>query len=256
MGQNKLASGSVVATVSVYYVALAILFLIALFFLWPGMKMLARIDELPSDVRILLLALAAAGLGSIINATTSFADFVGNRSLAPSWILWFLFRPLIGMSTGMVVYAALRGGILKADSAVDVLNPYAVVTVAAVAGFLSKHIVDKLNYYASERFRTGANEYRRDELVPPPPPQISAVMPREGPMSGGTEVVITGTGFASGVDVFFDDEPASSVENDQARITATSPAFSEETRVNLAVINPDGQKSVLLRAYQYLRRDE
>jgi hypothetical protein len=249
---NGPASRFAVLLVSVYFVALAIVFFVALFLLWPGMNMSSRIAELPPDVRVLLIALTSAGLGSVINGTTSFVDFVGGRLLKASWIIWYLFRPLIGMTTGFVVYAAMRGGILKADSAVDVLNPYAVVAITAVAGFLSDHIVNKLNEYGAIRFRSGA--VRADKLDIADEITISAVTPLQGSTAGGTEVVITGSGFSSGAQVFFGDKPATSVvvsENGRT-ITAISPPHSEVGSVDLVVANPDGNRC----AVQYRIEDE
>ncbi|MGH9151222.1 MAG: kelch repeat-containing protein, partial [Acidimicrobiales bacterium] len=59
-----------------------------------------------------------------------------------------------------------------------------------------------------------------------PPPEVAAVAPDSGPVSGGTSVVITGTGFAAASDVRFGTQPAPFVVESPTRITATTPAHA------------------------------
>ncbi|PWN00886.1 hypothetical protein DJ010_21410 [Nocardioides silvaticus] len=73
-------------------------------------------------------------------------------------------------------------------------------------------------------------------------PVITRVTPSAGPMSGGTEVVITGTGFTDATEVTFGDAgPAAAFTVDSAtRITATSPAASDTGARNIRVTTADG----------------
>ena len=247
---DESASRFLVIALSAYFVVLALLFLTTLLLIWPGMARISRIAALPKDVRLLLIAVSAAGLGSVINAATSFVNFVAERRLVKSWGIWYLFRPLIGLTTGLVVYAALRGGILKADAAVDALNPYTVVTITALAGFLSKYIVDKLNDYAQERFKTKAQVPHRDRLSLPLP-NIEQIDPAVGPPSGGTAVTITGDNFVRGTKVFFGDSPSisTSVDTDGRKISTVTPPG--EGTVDVQVANPDNQSVAWPSAFTY-----
>ncbi|WP_182481368.1 IPT/TIG domain-containing protein [Nocardioides immobilis] len=72
---------------------------------------------------------------------------------------------------------------------------------------------------------------------------ITRVVPSAGPMSGGTSVVITGTGFTGATAVTFGDAgPATSFTVDSAtQITATSPAASDTGARNIRVTTADGE---------------
>jgi len=82
-------------------------------------------------------------------------------------------------------------------------------------------------------------------------PKITSVSPAEGPETGGTTVIITGTNFKVGASVTFDRAVATGVTVENAnRITAISPSNIPAT-VDVTVTNPDGYKDTLLRAYTY-----
>ena len=73
-----------------------------------------------------------------------------------------------------------------------------------------------------------------------PAPTISAVSPTSGPLSGGTSVTITGTGFTGATAVKFGATAASSFTvNSATRITATAPAGTAGT-VDITTTTPGG----------------
>lgn len=84
-------------------------------------------------------------------------------------------------------------------------------------------------------------------------PKISSLSPSEGPDSGGTKVIISGSNFKAGVKVTFDGMPASDVvvESD-SRITAVSPAHIPAT-TDVAVTNTGGYTDTLLRGFNYIK---
>ncbi len=70
---------------------------------------------------------------------------------------------------------------------------------------------------------------------------ISSVAPSSGPMSGGTEVQITGRAFAQGATVTFGGIPATDVMVvDSSTIQATTPPVTRARSVEVFVENPDG----------------
>jgi hypothetical protein len=123
-------------------------------------------DLLP-EIHYLLIAAVAGVLGSYIHLATSFADYVGNRQLVRSWVLWYLLRPFIGMALALVVYFVLRGGLIMGDSAAGSLSPYGVAAIAGLAGMFSKQATDKLKEVFENMFRTESPPERRDELRAP-----------------------------------------------------------------------------------------
>ncbi len=77
-------------------------------------------------------------------------------------------------------------------------------------------------------------------LLSPTSPQIKALNPKEGPVSGGTNVIITGTGFTSNGNVYFGATPAQAVTFiGNTVITATSPAG--EGTVYVTVVTEKGK---------------
>ena len=70
-------------------------------------------------------------------------------------------------------------------------------------------------------------------------PAVTGLDPAEGPESGGTSVVITGSGFTGATDVGFGDTEAADLQVDSdGQVTATSPAGSGT--VSVTVITPAG----------------
>lgn len=69
-----------------------------------------------------------------------------------------------------------------------------------------------------------------------PPPSVSSVGPADGPIGGGTSVVIGGTNFAEVKGVTFGSAPASSFAvNSEGQITAVAPASATLSKVNVSV---------------------
>jgi hypothetical protein len=80
---------------------------------------------------------------------------------------------------------------------------------------------------------------------------VAAVAANCGATDGGVDVVITGSGFASGAAVTFDNLPATNViVTDSSRIQARVPANYAGT-ATIAVTNPDGSRSTLTDAFRY-----
>ncbi|HYG65903.1 MAG TPA: M12 family metallo-peptidase [Thermoanaerobaculia bacterium] len=75
-------------------------------------------------------------------------------------------------------------------------------------------------------------------------PSVAAIIPKSGPTSGGTPVVITGTNFLSGASVTIGGSPAAAViVLSPTTITAVTPARSAGT-VSVAVTTPAGAGSL------------
>lgn len=80
-------------------------------------------------------------------------------------------------------------------------------------------------------------------------PLITSISPTEGLISGGTEVVISGTGFDPAAVVKFGGVTATRVPHASMLIVTTPPHAAG--RVDVEVTNPDGSKGVLGNAYLY-----
>jgi hypothetical protein len=113
-----------------------------------------------NDQGLVLLAMLAGIIGSILYAIQSFVVYIGNQSLALSWSIWYFARPWIGALLGMLIYFVLRAG-LAAPSAASV-TPYGVVAFGALAGLFSQKATQKLKEVFDTTFRT--EEQLKDPL--------------------------------------------------------------------------------------------
>jgi hypothetical protein len=84
-----------------------------------------------------------------------------------------------------------------------------------------------------------------------PAPTITSIRPAVGPVSGGTQVLISGTGFKPGAAVSFRYTAASSVTvTGPTSTTAITPA-QDPGAVFVQVTNPDGQYAYLIDGFVY-----
>jgi lysophospholipase L1-like esterase len=77
--------------------------------------------------------------------------------------------------------------------------------------------------------------------TPPPAdvtPVIGSVVPSNGPLAGGTRVIITGANFAEGAQVEFGDTPAASMVTNATEIVAVSPPRAAAGAAPVRVFNP------------------
>ena len=211
------------------------------------------------EERLILLVVAAGALGSYIHSATSYADYRGNQQFNPSWLLWYVLRPLVGVCLALVVYFAMRGGLLSvvlggaasnAAAKAENINPFGIAAISGLTGMFSKQAADKLAEVFTTLFKSGGDDNRKDSLAPAPVPVITLIVPKEGSAEGNTPVVITGTGFASEATVSFGDKFATEVKvvND-TQITVLTPAG--EGTVDVIVINKDGQKAAPFKSFTY-----
>lgn len=212
--------------------------------------------ETSLEERLLLLVIVAGALGSYIHSATSYVDYRGNRQFTPSWLLWYLARPFIGVCLALVVYFAVRGGLLllvvngSAATEAKNINPFGVAAVAGLTGMFSKQAADKLAEVFSTLFKSQGDEKRSDSLTPAPAPALK-IDPAQGSATGGTNVTITGTGFVAGATVSFGSNGATNVKVvNETTLTADTPAG--EGVVAVTVTNADGQKKTATQAYTYI----
>ncbi len=81
---------------------------------------------------------------------------------------------------------------------------------------------------------------------------LIGLAPAEGPTEGGTEVVLSGTGFLSGALVFFGDETAEAVVvEDSTGISCLTPSVEAGGAVDVTVTLPGGSSVTLPLAFLY-----
>jgi hypothetical protein len=159
---------------------------------------LVSLNVTPSTALILLVLVVGAS-GSLVHTATSFADFVGNRSLYSSWVVWYLLRVIIGMILALVLYFAVRGGFFSASSQSDDVNPYGIAALAGLAGLFSKQATDKLREVFETLFQVnkGGDASRKDDLTPPAPTVAGIDPSRATPGAQGFNLTVHGDHFTS-----------------------------------------------------------
>jgi hypothetical protein len=262
------------AILATYYIVLPFILVYLLFKIfppqpwfppdWRSVQMVFFVPRLniwtTLEERLILLVVVGGALGSYIHTATSYADFRGNRQFGPSWLLWYLLRPFIGTALALVVYFAIRGGllsiILSGSEANDAtkINPFGIAAIASLTGMFSKQAADKLAEVFTTLFKSQGDQSRRDPLAPAPAPTIEEVDPPQGPPAGGTPVTIKGTGFASGATVVFAENAATDIVFVNAT-TLTLKTPSGTGVVDVVVTNPDAQKATAKQAFAYTAVD-
>lgn len=85
-------------------------------------------------------------------------------------------------------------------------------------------------------------------------PRIVSITPNSGLATGGTQTVLTGSGFQAGMLVFFGGYTASAAATQNAGIATSTSPNGPTGRVDVAITNPDGQSSVLTMGFSYTPR--
>jgi hypothetical protein len=161
---------------AIYLVGLNLVLLTVLFIIWPGVeKLFPNLVQFPDDIRLLIISAVSAALGSTISSLNSFVWYWGNGKLIRNLGFGYVVNPVIGMTLGLFVYMAIRGGVLKTETSASVLNPYVVAAVAGVTGLWSRYILSKLREIAQKRFgrsTPGSDAIAGSEhhQTPQPPP--------------------------------------------------------------------------------------
>jgi hypothetical protein len=201
------------------------------------------------EVRLLWIAMLAGALGSFIHATTSFADYVGNRKLTGNWVWWYLLRPFIGMTLAVVFYFVVRGGFISPNAGGSDMNPFGIAAMAGLVGMFSKQAIDKLNEVFTALFGSKGDDKRADKLVAP---TLTSLKPNSGLTAGGTTVTITGTGFLPGAKVIFGGVAGSDIviDGNGKNIAVTTPPHAAGL-VDIEVINTNAQKGILPGGFTY-----
>jgi hypothetical protein len=153
------------AMVFFYLVVVLVVAGAVLIAVWPaasGPLIQTRLSRLSDELRYVLLIASAATLGSSIHTLTSFVDYVGNRQLQTSWLLWYVYRVLVAIPLALIVYFVLRGGLLSTQASVTDLNLFGFAAVAGLVGMFSKPATDKLNEVFSSLF--GKQTHLEDEI--------------------------------------------------------------------------------------------
>jgi hypothetical protein len=152
-------------------------------------KLVGKINR---EIDLLWLVLLAGCLGAFLHMGQSFTDFVGNRTIKSQWAWWYYFHPFIGAGLALVFYAAMRGGFMAITSGSNAkaseLNPFGVVSVAALVGMFSRAATMKLGEVFDTVFKSDKAKESKDKLVQP---SQTSTQPTSSTATGGSAATTT-----------------------------------------------------------------
>jgi len=132
------------------------------------------------------------------------------------------------------------GGRTSAMAAIQVMSPN-VITAVTPAGEPGPKDVVVRNPDRQEIVLQGGFTYN-------PMPKITDVLPDHGPTSGGTKIIIRGTGFLQGAKVIVGKSPATAEFGDNSTIEAVTPKNPQGV-FDVVVINPDTQEAIKRKGF-------
>jgi hypothetical protein len=212
VGTTDVPAG-IVRFVGLLFVILAILLAYLLAAFWPtkppkaddwnrGVTLFGYWNfELDTEVRLIWLVIIAASIGSCVHSVTSFASYVGNRTLARSWLWWYALRTPIGAALAIVFYCVIRAGLFSTGSLGADINPFGVAALSGLVGMFSKQATDKLREVFDNLFRTapGKGDDTREDKLTAAKPVINTIDPTSVDKGGNNVPVrILGSGFVEG----------------------------------------------------------
>ena len=111
-----------------------------------------------AEIRLLVLVMISAAIGSSIQAAKSFAAFTGRNEYNVNWNWWYFLRFPTGIGIALLMYCVIRGGFMPgslADQSVaGAVNPFGVAGLSALVGMFSREAADKLQELFGTFFRT------------------------------------------------------------------------------------------------------
>jgi hypothetical protein len=202
------------------------------------------------EVRLLLIVLLAGAIGSYVHATSSFVDYLGNRTIISSWVWWYLLRPFIGMMLALIFYFVFRGGFITAgvnpsgEDAARFINPFGIAALAGLVGMFAKVAADKLNEVFTTLFRPSPGQgdaKRGDKLGNNPVPSIVGINPSS--VKKGTKnvsITIKGSNFMEKSAVMLSGKPRTAKFVDATELNAQLDDADTATAgtLEITVVNP------------------
>jgi hypothetical protein len=139
-------------------ILLSILMLFGLVLLWPSPDNNSIVPIESPEVQMFLVVAIAGGIGSTVRLMRVIPQDYrryydkeqgSNQQDVPEGsfergIPFYILRPFLGPPVAVIVYFALRGGLLSTDTTLAQINIFFMVAVGGLAGLFSDSAVDKL----------------------------------------------------------------------------------------------------------------
>ncbi len=176
-------------------------------------------------------------LGAVLISLTGIVEHA--KDWDASLALWHLSRPLVGASLAVVAVLMLKAGIVSIGTAAP---------DSQTSNNLLYYLVAFLVGYREETFRELIK--RLVDLILTPAtskgmPTIASIAPASGAMAGGTNVIISGSGFSGTSAVTFGSSRATFHVDTDNQITAQLPTAKTAGQVTVSVVSKGGAATAM-----------
>lgn len=221
---------------------------------YDGVTVFGFSFRIATEVRLIWLVVIASALGSYVHTVTSFASYVGNRTLHKSWLWWYVLRTPIGVSLALVFYFVVRAGLFSSGALGKDISPFGVAALSGMVGMFSKQATDKLREVFDNLFRTapGKGDDAREDKLATVQLVIEDIEPASVEKGGaGLSLRIRGKGFADGCYVAINGAPRASRLEGQTELvgalTLEDLAVAGSLEVTVRHAGPPERKSNTVR---------
>ena len=97
---------------------------------------------LDQEQRLFVVVTVTGALGGLLHSARSLYEYVGDRKLLRSWLLFYLSLPFIGGGLAVLFYLILRGGLVTGTAAQ--VNFYGFAAISALVGLFTPEAALKL----------------------------------------------------------------------------------------------------------------
>lgn len=150
-----------IVLILLYLVLFSIVLLYGLLQLWPPATSNGESSSINSavhfyfwtlkdsdEIRLMLIVALAGALGALVHALRSFYWYVGHRMLLRNWLPFYILRPFIGTTLGLLFYLVIRGGFFSSQATTQEMSPFGFAALAGLVGLFSEQAVLKLKQVA------------------------------------------------------------------------------------------------------------
>lgn len=112
-----------------------------------------------AELRILLLVVVSAALGSMVHGSLAFGWHNARASFNPSWNWWYVLRLPTGIGIAIFFYCVVRAGFMPVNLSASELsnfNAFAIAAVSALAGMFSRDAMKTLAEIFRSRYSSTA----------------------------------------------------------------------------------------------------
>jgi hypothetical protein len=193
------------------------------------------------DWRTLFFVMVMGALGSMIYFSSSFVNYVGNRTFRSSWFWFYISRPFVGGALAVIFFFIVGSGLISGTSPTDLMT---IAMIAALVGLFSDKAVRKLSDILDTLLM--AKEDRQDKLdTRSPTTSTSIPQGAAAPTIKTSDPVTVKQGQAATVKVFGSNFNNFTVKvNDGPEIQPKEPA-QDSFKIDLTAEDTKG-KSVLI----------